>query len=552
MTSLLDLPDEVIVYIATHIDITDVLSLRKACRRCSLLSHDRAIWKTIVQSQSRRYPMLRGMSSPATVLEGQTKDLEDLATSVHATATSWLRRHQRPAPSLRAKVVLPGDHLHDMHVVLDRWVVVVLSASYEVWDLYPSDGAPGYIGLDRTGAWAGGNLEPVRRLRDEIHGYCSGSAVCADLSGDAIIVAIACSIPNWDSDEKRTLVRKIRLNSNVTEVQLLGSIPGAPARFVGHSLVVNPSSQLVAFSEQGILCFWHWPTNFYWRVEAEESDLELGVVSNLFSVHFLTPHHLLCLRERTVNLLTLDFLDEVNQSNNQFRADGPQFRGQRAVPRVDATFSDLPKRSDQAIFSESQTIYSEDSKTVSTTFLAYLRSQGLFHYAVEVRFPRTSEPPSPTSLLTKGEFASLPLDIKVTLLAAPTHYAVANSSSVIYGCTLGSQGKRGVWVESLPRAPPYTNPLDLRVCGFAVDDYQPRHFSETTDDDTGLGSPPRRTIQGRPIYEIIDSQEDNASYDDEITHWALSEITGTVVLGTLYGHVLVLNPLAGDRGLLQQ
>ncbi|KAI0698379.1 hypothetical protein BC835DRAFT_667925 [Cytidiella melzeri] len=279
MATFLNLPDELIVYIATYIDITDVWTLRKVCRRCSLLSHERAIWEGILQSQSKRYPLPCGTSSTAPSPVGQTKDPEELATSVHVTAKSWLR-HQQPALRLRAEV----DSFQGMHVILDRWVVAILDTCFEVWDLYPSDEHADYIGLPRTGAWARGHLKPVCRLRDGIHGLYTSSAACVDLNGDAIILVVTCWTHDWS--EKETTVQKIRLTSKVAESQLLGSIFDGPTsgsckyRF----LAVDPSSQLVAYSDLGNLRFWHWPTNSSWSAQREQADLVHSMATSLLCI----------------------------------------------------------------------------------------------------------------------------------------------------------------------------------------------------------------------------------------------------------------------------
>ncbi|KAI0685896.1 hypothetical protein BC835DRAFT_488113 [Cytidiella melzeri] len=531
MFSFLDLPDEVIIYIATYINITDVVSLRKACRRCSLLSHDRAIWKTIIQSQSKKYPMPRGINSTATFPEAQTKDLEDLATSVHVTAKSWLR-HRPPALSLRADVALSYDRIQDMQILLDRWLLVFLDRNCEVWDLHPSDKDPDYIGLSRTGAWARGTLEPVCSFHfgDERHGYYASSAVCEDSSGDAIILAITWSTGGWDSpEEQTTTLRRIRLTSDVAELELLGSISGGPS--TRHSLTIDSNSQVVAFSDvEGDVCFWHWPTNFYWTTHPEE-QAEAGPSSAVIAVQFLTPRHLICLRGLTVDLLTLDFLVEVSQGG--LRADAIQFQGKRVVPRSSAAFSCLPMHFAKAMFSKSQTIHSESSITVTSTFLGYIPTRGLFHYAVNARFPRSSEPCLSMVSLVGGESTSPPLDINATLVAkhSITQYAIC-------GCALGPQGKRGVWFEHSGDTPA----SNLQVFGFATDDYGPGDDSETTVDDTSDFLP--KTIQGRPIYEVKDIA-DKRAFDDAVIHCVLSETAGTVVLGTYRGQLLALYPSAG-------
>ncbi|KAI0688606.1 hypothetical protein BC835DRAFT_302791 [Cytidiella melzeri] len=546
MTSFLDLPDEVIIRIATYVDIKDVVNLRKVCRRCSALSHERAIWKSILQSQSKRYPLPRSASS----LEGQTKGLEELAASVHVTARSWLRR-QRPALVIRRPTVTgyTRDLMYDVHMVSDRWLVAILTGFYEVWDLYPSDEPEeaDYIGLSRRGAWARGTTEPIRRLRDGIDGNYIFSVACVDPSGDAIILAITCLT---EALEKQTTVRKIRPSSNMMELQLLGSISSGPHEATGY-LAVDPSSQLVAFSDEGKLRFWHWPTDFCWNVPPAESELdEAAFHASILAVYFLTPRHLLCLHKSKVDLLTLNFLDEVSGGNPGQREEVKQFRGLRTVPRISATFSHLLTDLKRAKFSEPQTVYSERSKTVTLTFLTRVFDCKLRHYAVEARFPHSSETCSSMALPTPGDFTHIPLDVKLTLLAARED--IPGSSGIIRECALGSQRKRGVWAEQLWDTlwdPPV---VGWRIYVFAVDEHEIGKHSKAADDNIGpTGSAvTHKNIQGRTMYEIKDIKDVSILSDDNLSYCAVSEVTGTVVLGTIRGQLLVLNWIGRLGGLI--
>ncbi|KAI0685895.1 hypothetical protein BC835DRAFT_487930 [Cytidiella melzeri] len=282
MSSLLDLPDELIVRTATYIDITDVCSLRQVCKRCFLLSHEREIWESILQSQANRYPLPRGLGNTTTSLEGQMKNPEELAISVHVTANSW-RRHRGPALHFETQAIQSRDHIRHMHMILDRWLLVVSNKSYEVWDLYPSEEDPAYmIGLPTN--WARGQMKPTCRLRKGPLGHIWSFVACADLSGDAIILAITCSPLDQN---KTTTVQRLTFTSNVTELQLLGSVSDGPSRHPvvidsnSYLAAIDSSSQLVAFKTdlRGNLLLWHWPTNSYWRAQPESTAADAQLVS---------------------------------------------------------------------------------------------------------------------------------------------------------------------------------------------------------------------------------------------------------------------------------
>lgn len=233
----------------------------------------------------------------------------------------------------------------------------------------------------------------------------------------------------------------------------------------------------------------------------------------VIATHFLTPHHLLCLLNSSVELLTLDFLHEINdvpssRNDKTLRMDLLNFRGRRhphcmQLPHPNPV--DLVTVRG-AVFSEPQMVVEEDKRgaTCRTTLLAYNVLRGLFHYGVAVRFSlqpsQASSPPTSTSTPSASEstsatheFTSPPLDFTLNLLAAHhmAQYVPSSSSSshtdpppttsqlqsvngytpqggtrgFISTCALGAQGMRGVWVER------HRTSMGRSVFGFAARDY---------------------------------------------------------------------------------
>ncbi|KAI0698380.1 hypothetical protein BC835DRAFT_668168 [Cytidiella melzeri] len=546
MASFLDLPNEVVMYILAHTDVSDVLNLRKTCRRCFLLSHERPIWEAVLQAQSKHLPVPHFINSRSGRLDVRSGDLETLATSVHATATSWLRPH-RPAQSLQPDVSPhhPGytysprvRSIQDFHMLLDRWLVVVFQDScYEIWDLYPLDENTGDPGLSRKGTWAWRTLKPACKLQEEIYGHCLSSAACIDPEDDTIILAL--------SSQPVTTILGIDPTSSELEPKIIASIANGP--FSTHIIrAIDPTSKVLVFSFSNTLHFWNWPTESYWQVEIE--DVEDEVYTMVLSAHFLTPHHLICVQTHTVDLLTLEFLAEVSdtpvsKAKKTLQPDMLNFRGQRNVPLTQFPYPNVSMNMRGAMFSEPRTTYSGDTQTVTSTFLAYDVLRGLFHFAVEARLPHspTSTPP----LTTRGS-PSLPLDMNVTLLAShymaqfanvtsgQTHPArsghTPGSRGFISTCALGSQGKRGVWVER------HRSSMGRSVFGFATNNHWSESNAETGGNAVGPSGIQQNHIQGRCIHEV----ENSYDLRDDLTHCALSEITGTVVIGTRRGELRVL------------
>ncbi|KAI0085752.1 hypothetical protein BDY19DRAFT_390545 [Irpex rosettiformis] len=528
MAAFLDLPDEVLVCIATHLEISDILGLRKVCRRCFHLTCERSIWETTLHAQSRTYPLPRSQDFTNNLLHIDPNDFEALATSVYITASSWLRRRAEtqclqpdPFPSFTSSSSLAGlDHrtIQDMHMLADRWLVVVFQEGcYEVWDLYPSEDNSGRTGLSSNGAWARERARPVCMIRDKVHGAFISSAACVDPQDDAIILAL--------SSQPVIMILKIDVKERPFQAQILASVGTTPFS-IYIMRAINPTSKLLVFGFAMNLHFWHWPTNSYWEIKLDEAEEE--IYNMILAAHFLTPQHLVCLLNSSVELVTIDFLQEVeglppSQVNKTLRIDVLDFRGRRNPTSI-RIFNPNPVElvnARGAVFSESQSTHSKSVSTIKTTFLAYNVLRGLFHYAVEARFP-TSKPGRPSTSFARASATSddiycPPLDLSIKLLGAhrmaryipPTDVGDAHvprsrfmpgPRGFIAACTLGAQGMRGVWVER------HRGTMGRSVFGFARVDY-----SDTDEDDTiRPGNQPdgrHTTIQGACIHDMKSSYD---------------------------------------------
>lgn len=171
----------------------------------------------------------------------------------------------------------------------------------------------------------------------------------------------------------------------------------------------------------------------------------------------------------------------------------------------------------------------EGNWTTSISFLAHDVIRGLFHYTVNIHscLPNSSSNNVPASM----DVRLVSVRRMATLITSPPESGIVfpprsgftqGSRGFVYACALGREGKRAIWLErqrlSVLRA----------VYGFVVGSSEDeQHHDGVGEDD--------RIISGHCLCEV-----NSPDLRDDITHCAFSEVTGTVVLGTRNGDVLLL------------
>lgn len=236
----------------------------------------------------------------------------------------------------------------------------------------------------------------------------------------------------------------------------------------------------------------------------------------ILSADFLTPQHLVCLKNQAVEIISLDFLPEITTVTVASEPVGSVLghtlfaRGSRHVNRLQYVFPDKSTSLRGAVFSQPAMVHTSDSTTIGISLLAFDVLRGLFHYNIEARFIHNSDSSSPMS--AQDGSVLRPLDMNVSLLAAhlmaqlvspasdafrgPTAPALPRSGftpgsrGFISACALGDQGKRGVWVER------HRVSMGRSVFGFSTSDYCAR-------DGTGMEAHGEsQAIQGRCMHEM--------------------------------------------------
>lgn len=246
----------------------------------------------------------------------------------------------------------------------------------------------------------------------------------------------------------------------------------------------------------------------------------------ILSTQFLTPRHLLCLKSRSVELLTLDFLQEVHDSSvpetSQTLAGHALYsRGQRQPPLIQ---HELPNKSMNlrgAVFSLPKIVHQQDGvSSIGVTFLAYDVLRGLFHYSVETQFSCVNDKHSSvlSSPFEGANSLPCPMDVTVTLLAAHHMAQLVRVTDVIPGphrfsrggftpgsrgfisaCALGDQGKRGIWVER------QRSSMGRSIFGFSTGNYFKDDKPLTGSDRPGYLTDGE--IQGKRIFEVVNSYD---------------------------------------------
>lgn len=149
---LLNLPDEVLLIIASLLDVPAIISLRKVCQTiiagaivlstfgqtCKYLtrvSHDRSLWLSVLYHQKYNNLPLPPRFHDLSWLSGiEVSYLEQQVIAIHRTHYSWLLARDGPArQSLQPKV---GQCLLSLNIFLDKWLLCVYAeGSISLWEI---------------------------------------------------------------------------------------------------------------------------------------------------------------------------------------------------------------------------------------------------------------------------------------------------------------------------------------------------------------------------------------------------------------------------------
>lgn len=247
--------------------------------------------------------------------------------------------------------------------------------------------------------------------------------------------------------------------------------------------------------------------------------------SGITGLAFLSKDHVLCVKTRSIEIYSLDFIPELSTGHcpvaHGTPSDGRLINlGSREAHVYTHRIPDATLRG--VSFSDAA-IPSLRSDTLSMSFAAYDILRGLFQYEVRVTLPPAS--PSETHR------ARTSLDVSCTLLAAHHMAQLVSTPSVVQSgastptpprggftqgprgfisaCAMGAQGRRGVWIERQRTS------MGRAVFGFVSADHRPSVVAADTNAGNAGGMQmrteedgvPAAQIDGRCLYEVRNSYD---------------------------------------------
>ncbi|KZT70804.1 hypothetical protein DAEQUDRAFT_810395 [Daedalea quercina L-15889] len=560
--SIFKLPPEILFEILSLLDVSDLLRIRETCMRIEQLSKDRSVWLRMLLTQRSRVPIPPPYNGDITNATRalSCSALSRLVLSIYYIEGSWLLPRPLPIPlgppeqSAAPDVSEQGGNTAIfMDVVADHWLVAVYNeGSIHIWDLYV-DGITPVCTYRRAGL----TPEPKCRFNLKLPVVDSVSSASVGLSQDTstlhilVVSQTDCTVLDVQLPTVLTTCTtgayELRLNADHA-----WKLPRP--NFMARAL--HAASKLAFFSYSDTLVLLQWEIGKIWQLRTVDEPTEEEFWTLIIAARFISPYHIICVKTRTVELLTLPstFLSYPNLSSTSDILRNDENIGHLPTKILYHFLSGLNFRG----VSMSEAEVSSDGVRIS--FLAYDILQGLFHYRVSLLL-------SPSTVPTEVGHDGPPSYMAVRLLAvhrlAQLHSTAAEgaanmprsrsgftpgSRAFVSACILGRTGRRGVWIErrrgSMRRSviafstaadAPDEEGSSSRRPGTASggDDVDQRSGRQEEQDWMSYGEV--RPIDGRVIFEVN-------SYDlhEDITHCALAESTGTVILGNRRGDLKLL------------
>ncbi|KAI0796202.1 hypothetical protein C8Q75DRAFT_366786 [Abortiporus biennis] len=518
------------------------------------LTKDKHLWLTLLFDMGDHLPFPPawctefGRVSQEILTSFSEEDLEAAARSVHVTDTKWLNTKGPPRKLLAQLDIGPGFNFSSsitgdptsrtllaLEIFLDRWILVVYHEAIEVWDLYPCSSEDS-VGLPQT-KWDERSGPVIRCISERSLkvDYVTSYASMFDAEKKRIIVCLA------NADESHV----VQLNLPPKSFELGKRVePILSFRTPNRAQLVrtfDPSGTQLLYSHLQSLFLVELNTQRTYAISTGEGEEELW--SSVVGVKYMTPNHIICLKTRSVELITLSW----KSAHSNDSQGGNQIHEARTFHShsLEHTFKETTFRGVSFSKPYVRLEQSEEGLTacVSISFLAYDVLRGLFHYRVNARIPHSAhgnevESSIPFSLDVDmiaahhmAESIQRPIDpfaIERSETPTPRSGFGPGSRGFVSTCSLGPSAMRGIWVER------QRNSVKRTIFGFkTLLDANHHLIADSLESRETLAE--HRAIDGKCVYTV-------QSYDlrDDITHCALSEVTGRIVIGTRNGDVLVL------------
>ncbi|KAF9482528.1 hypothetical protein BDN70DRAFT_874871 [Pholiota conissans] len=570
---ILNLPTELLLLVLYLLDVPDILNIRQTCRILFKTTHERSVWMKLLEEQELYLPL------PPEILHTYRHEdrhllaysdiaIESIVTNATYLSSMWHRPRSAPFKLDRREI---GTTLMGMKLFLDRWLVVVYyeGAAY-LYDTQPNQkSAINELPFVSEGK-ANVNCTPVLRAQLFLEsGLWITHVAAVDSESQTIFLALSRSVPPH-------MVQIYEVDLTILASNSLFAPNGFHlAKSISLPLykvirAIEPAQHMIALSTSGTIELVKWDE---WIPNAEENvirkiirinpgEMDEHLWNGIIAVHFMGPY-ILIFRTRSI---------EIHEPPSFFHSSA--FSGSDPVLKHDfsLTYREV---------SFSQTIISQDPLsevvTYEATLFAYDVLHGLFHYIVRIQVSPTNELPPSLEVVLAGTYplafdvhgpsiyvpltsVDAPIDPPLspkeplTYLAnftpspSPTptfnhvHAHVPGSSSTAHSTqggqledgsrgflsthAIGSQGKRGIWVERKRSS-------TLRE--IQVWSHNSPLFSLSYKKQLSARGITAIEIPRRVVYSLY-------SYDlrDDITCCTLGELTGIIILGHRSGDVSLL------------
>ncbi|KAI0369106.1 hypothetical protein BV20DRAFT_410908 [Pilatotrama ljubarskyi] len=508
---LLALPDEILLQIIHHLNIQDIIALRKTCRRLRNPTQDRSVWLHILRRQGHRLPLPRHIADSSTWTHIPSTHLEAIVQRLHTVECTWLSpRTHYFAPGHRQSCALDpifdnddgARSIYSLEIFLERWLLCIYHEKLvEIWDLDSVLHNP---------------HKALLCTSQNIKGNGSFSSAITHLDEDTNLLTVAVSC----HELCEVLQVQLRPSSTFPTGDESPDIDDVQFRCIADVPIPSPVLCLRALDPSRSLLLLSLPSSFHllnWAtrqrtavhmLSEEEEELWNGVVG----ASFLTSRHILVLKAHSIDICTLIDDDRHPHSHatspdtthappsdnaTSYASSSSRLETKHMCAIVHSHY--LPSTTFRGASFAHPVVHrpslhpgaasrEQEPAKVSTSFLAFDVLRGLFHFSIEVTLPSSpSRPTTPTSsphAFTHYAHDSppqppTPIDVHIQLLsshnmalpiapppiptfdgtptpnsATPEHTGTFPRSGFSQGtrgfvsaCALGPTGKRGVWVE---------------------------------------------------------------------------------------------------------
>ncbi|KAH7908598.1 hypothetical protein BJ138DRAFT_338397 [Hygrophoropsis aurantiaca] len=474
---MLHLPEELMLSIATYLDLSAIFSLRKTCKILSHITYERTLWIGLLRHTQSRLPFphispdLNNISS---------KELEHILVYVARIEGSWL------CPKGSAIVVKKAEDPREgtdtvvlsLEFILDRYLLLVKgNGLILLWDLFDDLTEPS------LSLYATHRLDQLRWISCVSSVDASETTLYLALTNEQVHVAYILHIPlHQPKPPEGAFIRA----SFTLVTQLHLSSP----KIVG---AIDPESNSVLLTQSTVVDVMDWTNSRCVSISMQFDDID--EMWNRTAALRLCGPYIICFRLRSIELYPFP--------------DGNQRIG--ALPILVHRFDNLTFRDLSVSAVQPVRKCQASSTTFTLSVLACDLFAGLFHYAITVTI------------------APVPA-VSVSLIG---RYPIVDN--LIPYCALGPLGQRGIWIErnrntTRRKIVAFSTPRDA-VMSTNNNDSDPGENPLQISDASG--KPP--SFNKRSVMSV-----DSYDLREDIMTCALSESRGIIAFSTRSGAIKII------------